>query len=200
MASSSLAPIRRFKTSSRPTVISNIHFPLTFTSGIGNGKSSLPTVRMARFGFLESAPTAVFSFAFPANATALFLSATGSSELRMSLLSGPRISVKAAISNDSAAWRRLSAASFGVLNCFWFDCVGAGASFLASGAARNENATAPDITIAQASKEILNEFMMFDFSFTGFELFIAGARLHRHLVRHRRVRHRHVRHRLLRHG
>src|SRR5229473_3626016 len=195
MASNSLAPMRRFKISSRPTLVSKVHLPFCFTIGIGTGKSSLPTVRMARFGFFESIPSLFFSFALAANATARFLSATGSSELRISLLSGPRISVKAATSNDSAAWMRLSVASFGVLNCFCLDLEAAVAFCLVfSGAACNANPAEPNKTIAQATKEIFNGFMMLDLDFIGCgsisELFISGVPLRRH-DRHRRDHHRH---------
>jgi len=54
------------------------------------------------------------------------------------------------------------------------------------------------MTIAQASKEIFNDFMMFDFDFIGFgsisELFISGVRHHHHHVHHRLGLRRHHRH------
>jgi len=93
MASSSLEPMRRKRTSWRPALVSKIHFPALFTSGIGSGQSSLPTEMMARLEFLGSMATSFFSRALTANAMALFLSWTGSSEDTKSSPSGPRISL-----------------------------------------------------------------------------------------------------------
>ena len=80
IASSSFAPMRRLRISSRPTLVSNDHLPLFLTIGIGTGSSSFPIVTMARFLFLGSVPTSVFSFALATKAMARFLSATASSE------------------------------------------------------------------------------------------------------------------------
>ena len=93
-------------------------FPMSLVDWNRKRKSSLPTARMARFGFPLSFSMTIFSFALAANAVARFLSATGSLELTKSSPSGPRISLSAATSNDSAAAIKLSAASFGVANCF----------------------------------------------------------------------------------
>ena len=52
MASSSLAPMRRYRSSCRPALLSKNHFPPLFTSGTGKGQSSLPTRRNARLRVL----------------------------------------------------------------------------------------------------------------------------------------------------
>src|SRR5947207_6877667 len=81
IASSSLAPMRRCKTSSRPGFISKYHFALRFTIGIGTGQSSLPHQKRGAVRIFGSTRTNLFSFALAVNSAARFLSWTGSSEV-----------------------------------------------------------------------------------------------------------------------
>ena len=48
MASSSLAPMRRYRSSCLPALLSKNHLPAQRVSGTGNGQSSSPTSRNAR--------------------------------------------------------------------------------------------------------------------------------------------------------
>src|SRR5205823_3159391 len=169
MAFSSFAPIRRFNISSRPTFVSNDHLPLRFTIGMGSGKSSLPTRRMARFGSLLSISTEFFSFALSANASARVLSATGSSELTRSSPSGPRVCFRAGTSNVAAAVRRLSTACFGVSNCFCCGCDAAAAdSCFCSGTPCEARTRKAQLRIAQAITKNFDEVIIFAFDFICF--------------------------------
>src|SRR4051812_43845885 len=111
-----------------------------------------------RFEFLASAPTFIFSLALAANLVAASLSLTASSELTKSLASGPRISLRAAVSNDSAAWTRASAASLGVANSFCLAVAVLVAAGFGSAASRKAVAKA-ETAIAKTSTEIFVEFI-----------------------------------------
>src|SRR6184192_4370347 len=196
MAFSSFAPIRRFNISSRPTFVSNDHLPLRFTIGMGSGKSSLPTRRMARFGSLLSISTEFFSFALSANASARVLSATGSSELTRSSPSGPRVCLRAETSNVAAAVRRLSTACFGVSNCFCCGCDAAAVdSCFCSGAPCEDRTTKAQLTIAQAITKNFDEVIIFAFDFICVfspSFFISGLLRHHRGRRHRHHDRRHL--------
>jgi hypothetical protein len=110
--------MRRKRTSWRPALVSYNHFPPLFTRGMGSGQSSLPTEMVARLEFVGSRATSCFSRALAANAMALFLSWTGSSEDTKSSPPGPRISLRAGRSKFSAAKNSAAAASSGVANPF----------------------------------------------------------------------------------
>jgi len=110
--------MRRKRTSWRPALVSNNHFPPLFTRGMGSGQSSLPTEMVARLEFLGSRATSCFSRALAANAVALFLSWIGSSEDTKSSPPGPRISLRVGRSKFSAAKNSAAAASSGVANPF----------------------------------------------------------------------------------
>ena len=75
---------------------------------------------MARSGFFGSMAIEVFRCASSANAMAMFLSRTVSSEATRSSPPGPRIFVSAATSKVPAALMSASAASFGVVKVSWF--------------------------------------------------------------------------------
>ena len=82
------------------------------------GQSSSPIVRIMRLAFFGSATTECFSRPLRANAPALFLSWTLSSETTRSMPSGPRISVSSGTSKRAAAEMSASAAAFGVEKTF----------------------------------------------------------------------------------
>jgi len=85
-----------------PTLVSKIHFPALFTSGIGSGQSSLPTEMMARLEFLGSMATSFFR-GLLLQMQCIILVWTGSSEETKSSPSGPRISFRAGASKFSVA-------------------------------------------------------------------------------------------------
>src|SRR6516225_3354564 len=114
MASSSLLPIRRYRSSWRPAFASKCHLSPAFTIGTGNGQSSLPTNRTARFAVLGSTETLFFSRASAAKPAARSRSCGYSPERTMSSPSGPKIASRAPTSNFSAASTRALAACCGV--------------------------------------------------------------------------------------
>jgi len=114
MASSSFLPMRRFRISCRPALVSKDQRPPFRTIGKGAGQSSGPTIRIARSGFFASGITSLFWRARAEKAMPVFRSWTGSSVTIRSSLSGPRICFRAGTSQSPVALIRASAACRGV--------------------------------------------------------------------------------------
>src|SRR6516162_6642362 len=94
--------------------MSKDHLPPFFSSGTGNGQSSLPTMMNARSLVFGSTEIVVFSFASAAKSAARCRSRGGSPVKRMSLALGPKICTIAGTSYFAAALTTASAACRGV--------------------------------------------------------------------------------------
>src|SRR3974390_536663 len=106
--------MRRYRSSCLPAFPSNRHLSFFFTRGTGNGQSSSPTNKNARFPVFGSTETLSFSRACAAKSVAGLLSCASPPLKTTVLPSEPKISSSAPTSNSPAALINASAARCGV--------------------------------------------------------------------------------------